>query len=167
MPNISLIAAIDDNSGIGRAGDQLVYIANDLKRFKQLTSGKTVVMGRKTFEALPKGALTNRRNIIVSRNKNPNYPNIENVNSVDETLELLKNENEVFVIGGGETYSLFLPVANNIYLTHIHHVFDNADTFFPKFDKTKWRLISTEGPFIDGKSGLYYSYENYYQQIKE
>jgi dihydrofolate reductase len=161
MTNISLIAVIDDNSGIGSVGDQLAYISNDLKRFKQLTSGKTVVMGRKTFEALPNGALPNRRNILISRNKNLNHPNTEIVSSVDETIELLKHEKEVFIIGGGEIYSLFLPFANNIYLTHIHHIFDNADTFFPKLDKTKWCLFSTEGPFKDEKSELYYSYENY------
>jgi dihydrofolate reductase len=164
--NISLIAVIDENSGIGCSGDQLVYISSDLKRFKQLTSGKTVVMGRKTFEALPKGALPNRRNIVISRNKNLNYPNTEIVGSVEETLDLLKDE-EVFVIGGGEIYKLFLPFASNIYLTHIHHIFENADTFFPKFDKEYWRLISSEGPFIDENSGLSYTYENHVSSINQ
>lgn len=158
---ISLIAVIDNNFGIGSAGDQLVYISNDLKRFKNLTSGKPVVMGRKTFEVLPKGALPNRRNIILSRNKNLNYPNTEITCSVEETFDLLKNEKEIFIIGGGEIYKLFLPFANNIYLTHIHHIFEDADTFFPKFDKNKWQSVLIEGNFFDEKSELYYSFEDY------
>ena len=157
----SLIAVIDNNFAIGNKGDQLVYISNDLKRFKQLTSGKSIVMGRKTFEALPKGALPNRRNIIVSRNKNLNFLNTELVSSVEETFEMLKNEPEFFVIGGGEIYKLFLPYANNMYLTHIHHNFNEADTFFPSFDKEEWKLIQSEGDFKDEKSGLNYTFENY------
>ena len=157
----SLIAVIDNNFAIGKNGDQIAYISNDLKRFKQITLNKPVVMGRKTFEALPKGALPNRRNIIVSRNKNLNLLNTELVNSVEETLGLLKNESDFFVIGGGEIYKLFLQYAKNIYITHIHHNFNNADTFFPLFDKKQWKLTVCEGPFNDEKSGLTYSFETY------
>jgi len=156
-----MIAVIDNNLAIGKNGDQLVYISNDLKRFKQLTTGKPVVMGRKTFEALPKGVLPNRRNIILSRNKNIYYPDTEIVTSVKETFDLLQNENEFFVIGGGEIYSLFLPFASKLYLTHIHHVFENADTYFPQIKKENWRLISKSTIFVDEKSKLSYSFEDY------
>ena len=159
----SLIAVIDNNYGIGRDGDQLAYISNDLKRFKQLTSGKPVVMGRKTFDALPKGALPNRRNIILSKNNDIYYPNTEIVGSVEKTFELLKDDPEFFVIGGGEIYTLFLPYADRIYLTHIHHTFDSVDTFFPKFDKEKWELVANEGVFEDQKTGLLYSFKDYFR----
>ncbi|MDR2927878.1 MAG: dihydrofolate reductase [Cytophagaceae bacterium] len=164
---ISLIAVVDTNFGIGRAGDQLAYISNDLKRFKRLTSGKPVVMGRKTFEALPKGALPNRRNIILTRNSALNYPNTEIAVSVEEALQLLQNEEEIFVIGGGEVYRLFLPCANRLYLTHINHSFDNVDTFFPKFDQSKWETTSREGVFTDDKSGLSYFFEDMVLKTEE
>jgi len=161
MVKISLIAVVDKNFGIGHNGNQLAYISNDLKRFKRLTSGKPVVMGRKTFEALPKGALPNRRNIILSRNKNLNYPNTEIVSSVEEALDLLKDEKEIFVIGGGEIYSLFMPITNCIYLTRIYHAFDDVDTFFPKFDMKIWQIDSFEGPYTDEKTQLSYSFEDF------
>ncbi|MCL2072600.1 MAG: dihydrofolate reductase [Marinilabiliaceae bacterium] len=159
--NCSLIAVIDNNFGIGSGGDQLAYISGDLKRFKQLTSGKPVVMGRKTFEALPKGALPNRRNIILSRNENLIYPNSEIVGSVEDTFFLLNDVREFFVIGGGEIYKLFLPFANRIYLTHIHHSFENVDTYFPKFDIENWELITQKEVFEDPKTGLSYSFKEY------
>jgi len=161
MATISLIAVIDKNFGIGKAGDQLAYISNDLKRFKRLTSGKPVVMGRKTFEALPNGALPNRRNIVLSRNKNLNYPNTEIVSSVEETIDLLKDEEEIFVIGGGEVYKLFMPYTNRIYLTIIYYAFDDVDTFFPKFDLKTWRCDSYSGPYKDEKTGLEYTFEEF------
>ena len=157
--NCSLIAVIDQNMGIGNNGDQLVYISNDLKRFKQLTSGCTIVMGRKTFEALPKGALPNRRNIVISKNKNLVYPNCETAYSVEEVLEMTKNEAETFIIGGGEIYTLFFPFARRIYLTRIHHTFENVDTFFPDIDANEWNIVSTEDGFTDEKSGLAYLFE--------
>ena len=159
--NCSLIAVVDNNLGIGRAGDQLAYISEDLKRFKKLTSGKCVVMGRKTFEALPKGALPNRRNIILSKNDSLYYPNTEIVGSVEDTFNLLKNETEFFVIGGGEIYKLFMPFASRIYLTTIYYNFENVDTFFPSLELENWELVSREGIFQDQKSDLFYSFRDF------
>lgn len=157
--HISLIVAIDDNNAIGCGGDQLAYISDDLKRFKQLTSGHPIVMGRKTFEALPKGALPNRRNIVLSRNSDLKCLGCEVVSTVNEVVELCKDASEIFIIGGSEIYSLFLPIATQIHLTRIHHAFENTDTWFPKIDLTIWKRTSLEGPFIDEKSGVEYSFE--------
>lgn len=156
---LSLIVAIDQQNAIGRDGDQLAYISDDLKRFKQLTSGHSIVMGRKTFNALPKGALPNRRNIVLTRQSNLELEGCEVVTTVDDLMHLCANETEVFIIGGGEIYKLFLPMAHRIYLTRIHHAFQNTNTWFPEIDATQWELISCDGPFVDAKSDLEYSFE--------
>ena len=155
-----IIVAIDKNNGIGKGNDQLAYISADLKRFKALTSGHSIIMGRKTFEALPKGALPNRRNIVISRQSNYTAPNIEVVTSPQEAAELCKNEKEVFIIGGGEIYKMFLPDTSKIYLTNINHAFEGVDTFFPELPSSEWDIEHEEGPFIDEKSGLEYNYQN-------
>lgn len=156
---ISLIVAIDQNHAIGREGDQLAYISDDLKRFKQLTTGHTIVMGRKTFKALPKGALPNRRNIVITRQPHLSFPGCETAGSVQEVLDLCKDNKEIFIIGGGEIYNLFFPLANRIYLTRIHHSFENTDTWFPNIITGQWHQTNFEGPFTDSKSGLVYSFE--------
>ncbi len=156
---ISMIVAIDQQNAIGHKGDQLAYISKDLKRFKELTSGNPIIMGRKTFEALPKGALPNRTNIVLSHNTKLNFPDCEMVSSVEEIIEKYNDKQEMFVIGGAEIYKIFLPLATKIYLTHIHQSFKNVDTWFPVIDRNNWNTINKEGPFTDEKSGLIYSYE--------
>ena len=156
--NISIIVAVDNNNGIGRKGDQLAYISGDLKRFKELTTGHTIIMGRKTFEALPKGALPNRRNMVITRNNDFKPENCEVYHSVEQALENISEKEEVFIIGGGEIYKVFLPFCNKIYLTVIDHEFDEVDTCFPKIDTEKWGTIEEEGPFADEKSGMNYRY---------
>ena len=155
---ISVIVAIDKNNGIGRNGDQLTYISGDLKRFKALTSGHTIVMGRKTFEALPKGALPNRRNIVITRRKDFKPASCDVFNSVEEVLENISKDEEVFIIGGGEIYKAFLPIADKVYLTLIEHEFEGVDTFFPELVEKEWQTVEKEGPFVDEKNGLGYSY---------
>lgn len=156
---ISLIVAIDKNYAIGSGGDQLAYISDDLKRFKQLTSGHSIVMGRKTFEALPKGALPNRKNIVISRQPDLNLSGCIVVHGVEDVIELGKSGEEIFIIGGGEIYNLFFPVATRIYLTRIHHTFENTDVWFPQINSDDWVMTSLEGPFIDPKSSMTYSFE--------
>lgn len=157
--SFSIIVAIDENSAIGRCGDQLAYISDDLKRFKQLTTGHTIVMGRKTFMALPKGALPNRRNIVMSHISGLTLPGCEVAASVDDVITMCTDNSDVFIIGGGEIYKLFFQIADSIYLTQIHHVFDDCDTFFPKIDEDKWVTEINEGPFNDHKNGFNYSYK--------
>jgi dihydrofolate reductase len=155
---ISIIVAVDKNNGIGRKGDQLAYIFGDLKRFKALTTGHTIIMGRKTFEALPKGALPNRRNVVITRQKNYHPEKCDVFNSVEDALSSCSEKEELFIIGGGEIYNTFLPFTGRIYLTVIDHAFDGVDTFFPELSEKEWEVIEEEAPLIDEKSGLRYHY---------
>lgn len=159
--NLSLLVAADENNGIGTKGDQPFYISNDLKRFKNLTSGNVIVMGRKTFESLPGGALPNRRNIVLTRQKSWSPEGCEVITHPDELEKISSPEENIFVIGGGEVYRLFLPKAQRIYMTRVHHAFDGIDTWFPELSKEYWIPEQSEGPFTDTKSGLSYSYINY------
>ena len=155
---ISIIVAVDKNNGIGRKGDQLAYISGDLKRFKALTTGHTIIMGRKTFEALPKGALPNRRNVVITRQKNYHPEKCDVFNSVEDALNSCSEKEELFIIGGGEIYNTFLPFTGRIYLTVIDHAFDGVDTFFPELSEKEWEVIEEEAPLIDEKSELRYHY---------
>jgi len=159
--HISLIVATDENNGIGINGDQPAFVSEDLKRFKALTTGNTIVMGRKTYQALPKGALPNRRNIVLSRQKDFSAPGCDLISKIEELEKICSPDEKVFVIGGGEIYKLFFPQAKEIYLTKIHHTFNDIDTWFPEIDQNQWAITKTEGLFIDKKNGLSYSYINY------
>ncbi|MBS2210494.1 dihydrofolate reductase [Carboxylicivirga mesophila] len=157
---LSMIVAIDQNNGIGKGDDQLAYISADLKRFKALTTGHTIIMGRKTFEALPKGALPNRRNVVITRQTDFEAKGADVVHSLDEALTLCSSDEKVFVIGGGEIYKSFLPVTQELFLTVIDHVFNEATVFFPAINKADWLVVNEEGPFMDEKTQLSYSYQN-------
>jgi len=138
---ISLILAIDKNNLIGNKGRLPWHIPEDLAYFKKITTGHTVVMGRKTFESIGK-ALPERRNIIITRKKNFIAEGCIITHSVKEVLDLTKNE-EAFVIGGGEIYKLFLPYAKKLYITKIDSEFE-GDTYFPSFNEKEWQLVSKE-----------------------
>ena len=131
-----MIAAIGRNNELGKDNDLIFHFKSDMKFFRETTTGSTVVMGRKTFESLPK-VLANRRNVVISRNENLKIDGAEVCKSVAEALELCKNDN-VFVIGGGKIYAEFLEYADRLYLTEIEADCPEADTFFPEFDKTRW-----------------------------
>jgi len=159
---ISIIVAIAKNNEIGRENDLLWRLPADLKRFKELTTGHTIIMGRKTFESLPKGALPNRRNIILSRNTNVSYENGEIYSSLDAALIKTINEEEVFIIGGGEIYNQALPLADKLYLTKVHADFPDADTFFPAINWSEWQETSRETYPADEKnphSFTFYEFE--------
>ena len=137
--SFSIIAAVAENYTIGKDNDLLCHLPGDLKRFKQITSGNTVIMGRKTFLSLPNGALPNRRNIVISRSQNLNFKNVEIVASIGEAIKICDADKENFIIGGGEIYKQFLPFVDKIYLTKIHAVFD-GDTFFPELNCDDWNV---------------------------
>lgn len=141
VPHIAIIAAIDEENGIGRKGGLLCHLPSDLKYFKKLTSGHCVIMGRKTFKSLPKGALPNRTNVVVTSDKAENYPNCFVARSINEALQLCGAKERVFIIGGGEVYKATIKLADTLYITRIHHTFDDADTFFPMIDSARWNLI--------------------------
>lgn len=131
--SISMIAAVGRNLELGKNNDLIWHFKEDMKFFKNTTMGHTVIMGRKTFESLPK-ALPGRKNIVLSLNPNYTADSAEVISTVEEAVELSK-DSEVFVIGGGKIYELMLAYADKIYLTEIEDECKNADTYFPTFDK--------------------------------
>ena len=156
--NISIIVAIAENFAIGKNNDLLFHLPNDLKHFKQITSGHTIIMGRNTLLSLPKWPLPNRRHIIITDKRDDIFPGCETVFSIEEAIEKVKNEEEAFVIGGGMIYRQFFPVAGKLYLTLVHKPFD-ADVFFPEINYSEWNENSRED-FHDGKNDFKYSYLN-------
>lgn len=140
MKEIAIIVAIAQNFAIGRDNQLLCHLPADLKRFKQLTTGRTVVMGKKTFESLPFRPLKNRRNIVISDDRSEQIPGCEMAYSIQEAIEKMDDDNENFIIGGGSVYRQFLPYTTRLYITLIRHSFD-ADTFFPEIDLSEWILV--------------------------
>ena len=134
---LSIIVAVASDGAIGRANDLLWHLPADLKRFKELTTGHTILMGRKTFESLPRGPLPNRRNIIFSRSL-PAQPGAEVYPTIQQALEACASDEEVFIIGGGEIYRQLLPNTEQIYLTRVQASFPDAEVFFPELDSTEW-----------------------------
>lgn len=159
MPIINLIAAIDRNRAIGYHGDQLVYISQDLQHFKALTLGKTVIMGRRTNEALPKRKLPGRCNVVLTRDSSFSVEGVDVATSLAEALQMVEAESEVFVIGGAQAYEAFLPHASRLFLTVIDCAFPHADTFFPPF--SQWHSVAKSEVFTDPKSGLHFWYETF------
>lgn len=156
-----MIVAVDANMAIGNNGDQLIYISDDLKHFKATTQEHTVIMGRKTCEALPKGYLPNRRNIVVTRSAQWRGENVETAHSPEEALQMCSADGEAFVIGGGELYRACLPLASKLYVTHIKHGFGSADTHFPAINSNEWQLTSQSDTYTDPKSGIEYFFAEY------
>lgn len=154
---ISLIVAMDENRGIGYKGDLLTYIPGDLPRFKKITTGHSVIMGRKTFDSLPKGPLPNRKNIVITRNKNLKIEGVTVVNSLSKAIEICINDEEAFIIGGGEIYNESFKIADKLYVTHINKRF-TADTYFPEIDNN-WKECERED--ITDKGEFTFSYVNY------
>lgn len=133
---ISIIAAVGRNYELGRNNDLIWHFHKDMVFFRETTTGSTVLMGRKTFESLPK-ALPKRRNIVITSDKNYIAEGAEVCHSIDAALELCKNDN-VFVIGGGKIYQQFIDMADSLYLTEIEDECTDADTYFPKFNKADY-----------------------------
>lgn len=141
-PLVSLIVAISLNNAIGRNNQLLWHIGEDLKYFKKVTSGHTIIMGRKTWESLGR-PLPNRRNIVISRSQKA-IEGAEVFPSIEDALAACGTEKEVFIIGGGEIYKQTLPIANRLYLTIVAQMIDDADTFFPVIDFTQWNELEHE-----------------------
>jgi dihydrofolate reductase len=155
---VSIIAAMDEQRAIGKKQQLLCHLPNDMKHFREVTAGHTVIMGRKTFETLPKGALSNRRNIILSSNADVHYENTVRYGSLQEALKACAAEDEVFIIGGGSVYRQAMPLADKIYLTLIHHTVEDADTFFPPADTENWVETARQDFAKDEKHPYSYSF---------
>jgi dihydrofolate reductase len=145
---ISFVVAMDEKLAIGKDNDLPWYLPNDLKHFKKTTMGKPIVMGRKTYESIGK-PLPGRENIVVTRDQSYVAEGTTIVHSVDEVLKM--NAEEICVIGGSEIFKQFLPVADRLYITEIHHTFV-ADTFFPELNDDEWNEVSRTTGIVDEKN---------------
>ncbi|TDO24741.1 dihydrofolate reductase [Pedobacter duraquae] len=154
---VSIIVAIAENNAIGKDNKLLWKLPTDLKHFKTITSGHTVIMGRKTFDSMGK-ALPNRRNIVVTRQEDLLIIGAEVTNTIEHALALCAHEEEVFIIGGAQIYTQALSLTNRIYLTVVHENYD-ADTFFPELDRSKWTVVSSESHLPDEKNEVAFTFE--------
>ncbi|MBO7049389.1 MAG: dihydrofolate reductase [Bacteroidaceae bacterium] len=156
---ITIIVAIAENGAIGYKGDLIYHLSADLKRFKQLTTGNTVIMGRKTFQSLPKGALPNRRNIVLTRQKDLSFPGAEVYSSLDEALTHCTRDEKTYIIGGAQIYILALQLADELEITLVHDTPVQADTFFPEFGSDEsWHLVNREDHDADDRNPFPYSF---------
>ena len=143
--NISMIAAVGRNGELGKDNARLWRLEGDLPFFKRVTMGKTVIMGRKTYESMGR-ALPGRRNIVITRDKSFSAPDTETAPSPEAALKKCGVGEEVFIIGGGQIYALFLPLADRLYLTEAEAGDESADTYFPSFDPGEWeKTVLDEG----------------------
>lgn len=156
---ISLIVAFDENRLIGKNNELPWRLPADLKFFKNVTMGHSIIMGRKTFESIGK-VLPGRTSVIVTRQNNYLAPGCIVVNSLEEAFEKCKNEEQVFVIGGAELFKYALPLATDLYITEIHHEFD-GDTWFPEIHDDQWQEISEETFKADEKNLWDYTFIHY------
>jgi len=152
---ISLIAAFDKNQAIGKNGDLPWHLSSDLKHFKNITTGNTIVMGRKTFDSIGR-AFPNRKNIVLTRNLNWQSEGVIAINDVNEIFEICKNDSEIFVIGGAEIYNSFLNVATKMILSYVDAEVNEADAFFPKFESEKWEIIEESRTIKEEKDDFSY-----------
>ena len=158
---ISIIVAIAENYAIGKKGDLLCHLPADLKHFKQITSGRTVLMGERTFFSLPKHPLPNRRNIVLTDVPGKVFEGAEAVYSLNELCAKVSPEEEAFVIGGGMVYRQMMPLADKLYITHIHHSWEDADTFFPEIKADEWQPVSAERHEADDNNPYDFTFAEY------
>lgn len=160
---ITLIAAAAENNALGKNNEMIWHLPDDFKRFKKLTSGHDIILGRKTYESFDK-PLPNRRHIIITRQEN--YADQVDssccivVSSIEEAIAKTNSEEENFVIGGGEIYKIALPLADKIELTRVHDTFD-ADAYFPTFDSEEWHLVNEEYHKTDEKHKVDFTYQTF------
>ena len=156
---ISIIAAVAKNRAIGYQNKLIYWLPNDLKRFKALTTGHTIIMGRNTFLSLPKGALPNRRNIVLSRSQKV-FPGCDVYASLEEALKHCTPDEDIYIIGGASVYRQALKIADRLCLTEIDDTPGDADTFFPPY-KDEWQEESREDHPIDDRHDFRYSFVDY------
>ena len=158
---LSIICALAQDHAIGFENRLLFRLSADLKRFKELTTGHTIIMGRKTFESLPKGALPNRRNVVLSRRADVSFEGCEVFGSLKAALQSCGEDEQVFIIGGESVYAEALPLADCLYLTHVKATPSQADAFFPKFDASAWKVVKEEAHEADEKNECPYVFADY------
>ena len=161
LDNVSIIVAVAKNGAIGLNNQLLYRLPNDLKRFKALTTGHTIIMGRKTFESLPKGALPNRRNIVLSRQEGLHYENAECYRRLEDALMQCDYTEDIYIIGGGELYKQTLGLAKRVHLTLVDDIPTEADAFFPELNPEEWLEVACEEHPADEKHAQAYSFIDY------
>ena len=164
MGTITMIAAAGEDNSIGKDNDLLWHLPDDFKRFKRLTSGHKIIMGRKTYESFPQ-PLPNRTHIIITRDKtySAGDPECIVVHSLEDALDLTEPDETIFIIGGGEIYALALEISDVIELTRVHGSFE-ADAFFPEIDLSKWELVREEYHPVDPKHAYPFTYLTYHRK---
>lgn len=160
---ISIIVAVSDDWGIGKENKLLWHISEDLKRFKRLTSGKTVIMGKKTWYSLPRRPLPGRKNIVLTDIKGEIIEGSETVYSIEEARRLCSQNEEVYIIGGGSIYRQFMPLADRLYITHVH-MNAVADVYFPEIDLKIWKIMEKEDFPVSDTNAFPYTYVIYQRQ---
>lgn len=158
MSVISIVAAISDNNAIGKNLGLLWHMPADMKRFKDLTTGHAVIMGRKTFESLPGGALPNRKNIILTTLPEAGFGNCFACESMHDALDLCEKEEEIFIIGGALVYRQALGIADKMYITRVHEAFKDADSFFPVVNYDLWEEVDRQEFPADEKHAYPYTF---------
>ena len=161
MSKVSIIAAVDRRMAIGFQNKLLFWLPNDLKRFKALTTGNTIVMGRKTFESLPKGALPNRRNVVISSNPALQCPGAEVFPSLTAALQSCREDEHIYIIGGASIYQQALSFADELCLTEIDSTAPEADVYFPEVSPAVWQEKSRETHPADEKHLCSYAFVDY------
>ena len=157
---ISIIVAVSEDWGIGKDNELLWHISEDLKRFKRLTSGNTVIMGKRTWESLPKRPLPGRKNIVLTDKEDELIENSVTAYSIEDALGKCEKDEEIFIIGGGSIYRQFMPVADRLFITHVHKKAE-ADIYFPEIDLNIWEITEKEEFKTNGENSIPYTYAIY------
>lgn len=158
---LTIIVAAGENNAIGKDNDLIWHLSDDLKHFKALTNNHHIIMGRKTFESFPK-PLPNRTHIVITRQADYKVPSgVIVVNSLHDALDAAENEQQPFIIGGGEIYKQAMPLADKLEITRVHSTFDDADTFFPEIDNSEWKEVSRTTHDADEKHAHAFSFITY------
>ncbi len=157
---ISIIVAVGENYGIGKENKLLWHISEDLKRFKKITSGHTVIMGKNTYESLPFKPLRDRKNIVITDVLGEKISSCEMAYSIAEAIEKMDTDSENFIIGGASIYRQFFDIADKLYITKVHAVFE-ADTFFPEIVHNEWTVVEESEKHTDPVNHLHYTFMVY------
>jgi dihydrofolate reductase len=160
---ITIIVAIDRKNGIGYGNRLLVHLPGDLKRFKKITMGHCLIMGKKTWESLPSKPLAGRKNIVITDNELDCFDCAETARSVEHALQLCDEGKEIFIIGGGSVYRQFMPLADRLMVTHIDREFI-SDTYFPEIRADEWYIADEEDHIAAEEGELRFTYRTYLRQ---
>ena len=158
--SISIIVAVAENYAIGKDNDLLWHISDDLKRFKKITTGHKMIMGKNTFLSLPIRPLPNRISIVITDDPADNYQGCIMAYSIEDAMSKCDDSEECFVIGGGSVYAQFIPLADKLYLTRVKRSYE-ADTFFPEIKEEDWKLIDQEDHIDEKNDDLHFSFQTF------